>query len=434
MVRVARTVVVRSVRLPKRVFKVFVELEGMYRNIVEQLVMYAVSNGVRSFTKLKALKYGGVRNLYPQLPTHYIYTACQDASTRVKSFLKLKKEGIAEKEYPEIKNITIWLDDHLWRCDGYTSINIATHKGWITIDIESHKQYWKYVNRGWVLSSEAKVKLNKRNKQLVIYLTFVKDVNKYKHRGFIPIDVNENSLAMLVNGVAYLFETNMKDVVLGYYYRRKRVQKKYDKLYGKRSRIKRKIFKKLKERYRKNDVKLKIANIIVRAAYEKQYAIVLEDLGEKPAESMIKKIKNDQLRHRIFQASFKGIQKAIEKKAKEYGIPIIYVNPKNTSKTCPIHKVKIRYNNNTRIGKCSKGGELWHRDVVACWNLLIKAYLGDGSDAPSLGRSDQNIDGRVMPLPSTAAHDPIVVKKLLWTRWKSLPQTQNATVLNKMKR
>jgi len=76
---------------------------------------------------------------------------------------------------------------------------------------------------------------------------------------------------------------------------------------------------------------------------------------------------------------------------------------------------------------------MWYRDVVACWNLLIKAYLGDGSNAPSLSKN-LNIDGRVVPLPSTAAHDPIVVKKPLWMRWKSLPQTRNATVSIKITR
>jgi len=46
--------VVGSSPLPRRVFRVFVELEGMYRDIVEQLVIYAVSSSVKSFTKLKA--------------------------------------------------------------------------------------------------------------------------------------------------------------------------------------------------------------------------------------------------------------------------------------------------------------------------------------------------------------------------------------------
>jgi hypothetical protein len=64
MVEVTRTVVVRSVPLPKRVFRIFVELEGMYRNMVEQLALYAYSNKVKSFTKLKANKYCELRKLY----------------------------------------------------------------------------------------------------------------------------------------------------------------------------------------------------------------------------------------------------------------------------------------------------------------------------------------------------------------------------------
>ncbi len=433
MAKVTRTVIVKSAKLSRKVFKVLVELEGMYRTMVEQLVLYAVRNNIRSFTRLKALKYREMRNMYSHLPSHYVYTACQDASTRAKSFLRLKKLGLAKREYPEVKRASIWLDDHLWKPNGYTSIRIATHKGWITVEIEPHKQYWKYVNRGWRLTSEAKVKLDRRNRQLIIYLSFVKEIQEYKPRGYLPIDVNENNVTMLVDGIAYLFETDMEKLVLGYYYRRKKIQEKYDKLYGKKSRIKRKIMKKLKERKKKSDVKWKISNIIVRVAYEKHYTIVLEKLGKKPANGMIKKIRNKQLRHRIFQASFKGIQRSIEEKAREYGVPIIYVDPRNTSKLCPIHDAPINYGNGSRIGKCIKGGELWHRDLVACWNLLLRACLGNGSNAPSLGRLIP-VDGRLVPLASTATHEPIGISKSLWARRKSLPQTQFATILNKMKR
>jgi len=65
--RVARTVIVKSVRLPRRLFRVFVELEAMYRNMVEQLTMYAVRNDVKSFTRLKAMKYREMRKLYQHL-------------------------------------------------------------------------------------------------------------------------------------------------------------------------------------------------------------------------------------------------------------------------------------------------------------------------------------------------------------------------------
>jgi len=434
-IRVTRTVVARSTPLPRKVLRAFVELEGMYRNMVEQLVVYAVRSSINSFTRLKALKYREIRGLYPHLPSHYAYTACQDAATRAKSFLKLREEGRARKELPEVRRITIWLDDHLWRFDGITSIKIATHKGWIPVELEPHKQYWKYINKGWRLAGEVKVKLDRVNRQLIIYLVFVKDVEEYGPKGFIPVDVNENNVTVLIDGSAYLLETSTKNIVLGYYYRRKRIQEKYDKLYGVKSRTKRRILRKLRERRRKEDVRWKIANIIVREAYVRHYAIVLENLGDNPAEGMIERIRDDQLRHRVFQASFKGVQEAIVEKAGEQGVPVIHVDPRNTSRTCPIHKSRITYSNGSRIGRCRRGGELWHRDIVSLWNLLLRARrtrLGDGSSAPSLGGCC--VDGSPMPLGSTATHEPIVVSSPLWARWKTLLPTQNTTVLNKMKR
>jgi len=145
-----------------------------------------------------------------------------------------------------------------------------------------------------------------------------------------------------------------------------------------------KVLRKLKESKKKKDIKWKIANVIVSEASRLGYSIVLEDLGKRPAERMIAKINNDQLRHRIFQASFKGIQQAIEEKAKEHGIQVIYVNPRNTSRLCPIHRAEIIYGG-SRMGKCPIGGEIWHRDVLACWNLLFRALGRDGSYARAPG-------------------------------------------------
>lgn len=181
------------------------------------------------------------------------------------------------------------------------------------------------------------------------------------------------------------------------------------------------MLKRLKERVRKSDLRWKLANIVARVACEKQYAIVLEKLGRNPAKGMISRIRDNQLKHRIYQASFKAVQRAIEEKAREYGAPVVYVDPKNTSRLCPVHGTIIVYSNDNRIGRCSIGGELWHRDVVACVNLLIRARLGDGSPAPSLGGSP--VDGRLIPLASTATHDPTGMPKSLWTRWKSLDAT-----------
>ena len=150
---------------------------------------------------------------------------------------------------------------------------------------------------------------------------------------------------------------------------------------------------------------VRVANMIIKTAYEKRYAIVLEGLCRKPADNMIKRIRDKQLRHRIFQASFKGVQRAIEEKAKELGVPVIYVNPKNISKLCPVHGALITYGNGSRICRCSKGEELWHRDVAACWNLLFKALQDDGSNAPS-SVGHLPLDESPVLLGSTTTHDP----------------------------
>jgi IS605 OrfB family transposase len=377
---VTRTVIVRSEQLPRRTFKVFVELEGMYRNTVEQLVLYAVDNNITKFTRLKAERYREVRSLYPQLPSHYAYTACQDAAERSHPFLKLRRMGKARKPHPEVRGVSIWLDDHLWRADGLTLISLATHRGRVRVPVELNRHILRYVNRGWRLSSEARVKLDHRDRRLVLYLTFRKEVSEYRPKAYVTVDVNEDAEAVLIDGVVYLFETDLSRVTLGYYYRRKSIQEKYDRVYGPGSRPARRIFKRLSgnERALKRDIRWKLAALIVREAAKRQAAIVLERLGREPAKGMIERIKNPQLRHRVFQAAFKGVQRAIEEKAREHGVPVIYVNPRNTSKVCPIHGAEIVYGRD-RHGACSKGGETWHRDVVACYNLLLRALGGDGA-------------------------------------------------------
>jgi len=187
------------------------------------------------------------------------------------------------------------------------------------------------------------------------------------------VDVNENNVTALVDATAYLPETDTRNITLGYYYRRKRIQERNDN-----ANRRRKAVNELREGKKKKDIRRKIANIIVQVARQRCYAIVLEKLGDKPAEDVIEDVEDGQLRHRLYQATFRGMQKAIEKKAREWGVPVIYVDLKNTSKQCPIHGAKIEYDYKTRRGKCPAGGEAWHRDVAAVWNLLLRAR-GDGA-------------------------------------------------------
>ena len=88
----------------------------------------------------------------------------------------------------------------------------------------------------------------------------------------------------------------------------------------------------------------------------------------------------------------KGELNAIIDKAREYGVPVLIIDPRNTSKICPIHKAVIEYGED-RIGVCSKGGERRHREVAALINIYLRALeaLYEGNAQKGFGVS--SLDG-----------------------------------------
>jgi putative transposase len=113
--------------------------------------------------------------------------------------------------------------------------------------------------------------------------------------------------------------------------------------------------KKLKEG-EKRDYRWKTANLKVRYVLRMRGVIAIERITGEDIRVMIARYKNRQLRHRIYQSVLKGELNAIIDKAREYRVPVLMVDPRNTSKTCQLHRVTIEYGED-RIGICSKGSE-----------------------------------------------------------------------------
>jgi len=386
MVKVVRTVVVPSVVLTESKYEVLKELEEMYRQMVMELVDYGFKNSIKSFTGLKKRMYRKLRERYPQLPSHYIHTACQDAATRIRSFLELKKHGRAHTEKPIVRNISIWLDDHLWKPLGYIAIRVATHKGWIVIELQPHKLFWKYINSGWRLRTQPKLKLGHRERRVYVYFVFEKEVEPYKPKGWIAVDVNENNVTVLVDGKAYKFITMLRRTIEQYHEHRRRLQEKLAvQINGKKYplfTLWRSKMSKLRERERKVDWRRKIASVIVRSAKNLGYGIVVEKLPKRVSEKMVNDVKNPELRHRIYQAAFRGMIKTIKEIAEKYGIPVVEVDPRYTSQICPICGFRPMTRSAGRVLSCPRCGFSHDRDVIACMNLLKRL-----------------VDEGVMPLP-----------------------------------
>jgi len=366
------------VRVDYKTYQKLKEVEGEYREVLEDAINYGLSNKTTSFTKIKAGIYKTEREKHKDLPSHYIYTACEDASERLDSFEKLKKRGRSYTEKPSVRRVTIHLDDHLWKFS-LDTISISTKKGRVFISPTFPKIFWRYYNKGWLIASEARFRLMKGN-VVELFIVFKKDVKPYEPKAFIPVDLNEDSVSVLVDGKPMLLETNTRRITLGYEYRRKAITTGRS---TKDREVKRKL-KMLRERDKKVDIRRKLAKLIVKEAFESRSAIVLEDLPRKAPEHMIKDVKDSQLRLRIYRSAFSSMKNTIIEKAREFGVPVVLVNPSHTSTVCPIHGAKIVYQPDggdaLRVGICEKGKERWHRDVVALYNLKKRA--GDVSPVP----------------------------------------------------
>jgi putative transposase len=342
------------------------------------------------------------------------------------------KEGIL---VPRINSVSLWLvDDHEWkpvnptkiRINGvenilFTGIAINTHRGWVHLDLEPSKEFYKLLARGFKPTSHAKIKLDRRNRRVIFHLSLEKEVEIYRPENVKPVDVNENSVATLYEAFAVILETDLAKTTLGYSYRKKSIQKRN----GSDGRETRKAMKKLREGKKKKDYRMKTANLIVRDALRTRGVIVIERISGEDIRVMIARYRDKQLRHRIYQSALKGELNAIIDKAREYGVPVLMVDPRNTSKICPIHNAPIEYGED-RIGICSKGDERWHREVVALINLYFKALeaLYEGYAQKGFGVS--TLDGSPMPLGSTATSEPIEIPRSLWGRWKSLDNHRDA--------
>jgi putative transposase len=400
-----RTVVVPSTRLTEKKFEVFKELEELYRQVLLELVNYGFKSNIDSFTRLKRDKYRELRRKFPQLPSHYIHTACQDASTRIKSFNKLKKKGLAKSEKPVVNRVSIWLDDHLWKRIGYTAILIYTHRGWVPVKLIPHKLYWRYINSGWILRMQPKMRIDYKNGRLLIYFVFVKTVNVDENsaKRVISVDVNEDNVAVKLLNRVFVLETGVKRITIGYSKYREIVQSvKGNGYVGRAARG--------RERMRKKDIRLKIANIIANIAKSINAVVVLEKLPKQCPRNMIRDVRDSVLRHRIYQAGFRGMVKAIEEKCLERRVPVVKVDPRNTSSTCPFCNSKLMRGNAPRQLKCPKCKFKAGRDVVAVLNLERK-YLTLKGCMP------------FTPMPSDPTPEVAVLSMREWARRKSLDET-----------
>ena len=121
----------------------------------------------------------------------------------------------------------------------------------------------------------------------------------------------------------------------------------------------------------------KFAKYIVLKARRIRSVIVLEDLEKLWFNSSQK---SRTIADKLSRFAYKKLQLAILTKCIEYNVPITFVNPKDTSTTCPRCGAKLDYNH--RLAICRNCGFIADRDTVGAMNIHLKAVK---TIAPRLG-------------------------------------------------
>ncbi|AAL82042.1 hypothetical protein PF1918 [Pyrococcus furiosus DSM 3638] len=122
-----------------------------------------------------------------------------------------------------------------------------------------------------------------------------------------------------------------------------------------------------KDRRFVNDLNHKIAKALVLKAKQLNRAIVLEKLKG------LKKQRRPKLLRKILHLwSYADLIAKIVYKAKLYGVPVIFVSPRGTSKTCSNCGYYVRTFKDDRVFRCPKCGFVADRDYNASINIAKK--------------------------------------------------------------
>jgi len=132
-----------------------------------------------------------------------------------------------------------------------------------------------------------------------------------------------------------------------------------------------------KDRKFVNDLNHKIAKELVLKAKQLNRAIVLEKL-----KGLKRQKRPKQLRKILHRWSYADLIAKITYKAKLHGVPVVFVSPRGTSKTCSNCGCYVKNFKDERVFKCPKCGFQLDRDLNAARNIAKRAFIPLEASSP----------------------------------------------------
>jgi IS605 OrfB family transposase len=336
-----------------------------YREALNYSIKVVIENKALGLSKAHRLLYNTLKEKYA-LPSKIAQDCYREAVAIVRSWLSNPNRG----RVPRAKTPRLWLTHrYSYRVrDSYVEV-LGGYKlriiGW-------DRRYDAYQNR------EARLIL----KDVKLILEISKRVPKpakYIARGVLAIDVNEKHIVVGNSRFGYRFETAVEKAL---HYKRlaENLQKKYSSPKYNDWLRRRGIGERIRHFHRKarniiEDWAKKVSHTIASLAKQHQYAVARENLT-----GLVKSLRKLPKEHKIalLMLSYRRLEQWIDWQCEKNGVPIIAVEPKGTSTTCPMCSSKLTENGCRRM-RCRKCGFEADRDTVAILNIEKRALkqMGD---------------------------------------------------------
>ena len=266
---------------------------------------------------------------------------------------------------PGLKKLSVRLDKYDAQVDLENQLVVAKlRNGAFKIKLLHCKEYIrKFVGRKWY---EVIISIDRQGK-IWVAIPFKWEYRTYKPRSVISLDINLKKIVVYNSRSIRRMDTRFTEA-LHLKHLAENVQRKH-RYAWRRSKKWLSIVRALHRKSRNivDDWSRKFAKHIVLKAKRVRSTIVIEDLEKLWLNASQK---SPTLADRLSRLAYRKLQQAVISKAVEFNVPVIFVNPRGTSTTCPKCGTELDYDH--RLAICPKCGFVADRDTIGAMNIHLR--------------------------------------------------------------
>ena len=379
-----------GVRAEPKAFRELLSLMYRYREALNYAIKVVVENKALTLGKAHRLLYNTLKEKYGP-PSKVAIDCYREAIAIAKSWLNNPNRG----NMPRAKTLRVWLTHkYSYRINsGYVEL-----LGGYKLEIIG----WDMRYDGYP-SGDARL-LFKDGKLILEVSKHIPRPQKYPPRGILAVDVNEKHIVVGNSRLEYRVETPIERA-LHYKQLAERLQGKYSSprynSWLRRRGVRRRVsYYHAKARRIVEDWVKKTSREIVALAKRHQYAVAKEDLT-----GLVESLRKLPREHKVslLILSYRKISEWIDWQCVKHGVPVVAVDPMDTSTKCPRCSSKMK-ENGYRVFKCPRCGFEADRDTVAVLNIEKRALTQMGGSlatptAPQMTDVDPNRCGEPVNRP-----------------------------------